>query len=560
MDNNKLIPTVGLFAVLFFLWTNWTAEQAAKAPQQTITAAADQNSNIPTLDNSGAVVDGSVSSQAVPNLSVDGNVSTASTTQNSGGIISVKTDVYDLEINLQGGTIQRVGLVDYPVSLEQKDSPYDLLKTNTPDTFQLQTGLLAANGGVAPNHLALFSAEQSSYEMTGGTLEIPLTWIEGGIEVKKTLVFKKGEYDFHVKQAVTNNSQTEWSGSYYGQFTRVPPPSSGGFGTVQSYTGGAYSTPEEPYEKISFGDMEDSNLNINNVGGWVSMLQHYFIGALVPGAEENNNFYSRNPAANTYTLGMSSRELKKVAMGQSAEFVNHVYVGPKIQDKLEALAPNLQRAVDYGYLWFIAEPLFKVLTFFHGLLGNWGWAIVFLTLSIKLLFYYPTAVAYRSMAKNKVLAPKQAEIRKRYADDKAKQQQEIMKLFKKEKVNPLGGCLPMLIQIPVFISLYWMLNETVELRQAPWLLWYRDLSQQDPYYILPILNGGLMFLQQKLNPPPADPMQQKIFQWMPVFFTFLFLFFPAGLVLYWVVNSTASILQQRFINKRIEAQAAAKNK
>lgn len=553
MDTNKIVPMIGIFACLFFLWQAWTGEQAKLAAEnqaliQQAGTTQTGSAAIPTVIEGTPTVDGSVPALATSN----NQAPTQTLGAQPAGEITVSTDIYDLTISLQGGTIVRVGLKDYPNEQDTPEDPYNLLRTLSPDTFQLQTGLLSSDKQREATHLSLFSATKKHYAMQGNApLEIPLIWEEGGLQVTKTFIFNPGKYDFVVRQTVANQSATPWSGSYYRQFNRVPPASEGGFGTIRSYTGGAISTAEETFQRMSFKNMRKENINVNNTDGWMAMLQHYFIGAILPSEGQNNNFYSRNPG-NNYIFGMTSRELVTVAPNQTIDLDSHFYVGPKIQDTLRALAPSLERAVDYGFLWFIAEPLFKALQFIHGLVGNWGWAIIILTLLIKAVFYPATAMSYRSMAKMRIMGPKMTDIRKRYADDKVKQQQEMMKLYKKEKINPLGGCLPMLIQIPVFISFYWMLNETVELRHAPWMLWYQDLSVKDPFFILPIINGALMFFQQKLNPPPADPMQAKIFQWLPVFFTALFLFFPAGLVLYWVVNSLTSIAQQWVITKRME--------
>jgi YidC/Oxa1 family membrane protein insertase len=409
--------------------------------------------------------------------------------------------------------------------------------------------------GKGPDHYAHYRTEQLRYVLQEGQdeLRVPFVWEdESGIKVTKTYIFHRGSYAIDIEHKVENASGQEWQGSYYRQFQRIQSDEGGGMGMVYTYTGGVIYTPEELFEKISFDDIEEARLNRQNVeGGWVGMMQHYFVSAMIPAADSSNTFYSRYHNTN-YILGMLA-PLEKLEAGGEKTYQDKIYAGPKLQNELEALSPGLDLTVDYGVLTIIAKPLYWVLQFFHGLTGNWGWAIIFLTMSIKLLFYKLSETSYKSMANMRKLQPRMQTLKERFGDDRQGMQQAMMKMYKEEKINPLGGCLPILVQIPVFIALYWVLLESVEMRQAPFILWLQDLSAQDPYYVLPLLMGISMFVQQKLNPAPIDPMQAKIMSALPVVFTVFFIFFPSGLVLYWVVNNILSIAQQWVITRRVES-------
>ncbi|MCB1638381.1 MAG: membrane protein insertase YidC, partial [Thiothrix sp.] len=370
--------------------------------------------------------------------------------------------------------------------------------------------------------------------------------------------FRRGSFSVNMTQSLQNGSGKPWAGLEYLQFKHGPVESKGGMMGIRAFEGGAIYE-DRKYTRINFTDMGEKldGHNVKADGGWVSVLQHYFVSAWIPPADQNNTYYSNESADRgvpVYILGTQG-PLISVAAGASHNFSSQFWVGPKLQDELEALAPGLDLTVDYGVLAFISKPIFWIMQHIHSLVGNWGWTIILLTMLIKAVFFWPSAASYKSMAKMKAVAPRMKEINERFSSDPQGKQKAMMELYKKEKINPLGGCLPILIQIPVFMGLYWVLLESVELRQAPWLLWYKDLSVMDPYYILPLIMGASMFLQQKLNPPQADPMQQKIFQFLPVIFTFMFLWFPAGLVLYWVVNNILSIAQQWVINKKIVGHA-----
>ncbi len=362
----------------------------------------------------------------------------------------------------------------------------------------------------------------------------------------------RDSFAFDVTHALENDSGAPWSGSQYRQLQRIPPASDGDSKFVHTYTGGVISSPEKKYEKVTFDDMAELPLDRQIQGGWSAMIQHYFVAAQIPPAQDLNRYYTRLVGSNQYVLGMTG-PLTAVADGARTEFSSQMFVGPKIQSRLEVLAPGLELTVDYGWLTIIAQPLFWLLNAIHSLIGNWGWSIVLLTVLIKAVFFKLSETSYRSMANMRKLQPRMKSIREKFAHDKQKMNQAMMELYKKEKINPMGGCLPIVVQIPVFIALYWMLLESVELRQAPFMLWIQDLSAKDPYFVLPVVMGISMFIQQRLNPAPPDPIQAKVMMALPLVFTIFFLWFPSGLVVYWVVNNVLSIAQQYVITKRVEA-------
>ncbi|HEX5055305.1 MAG TPA: membrane protein insertase YidC [Gammaproteobacteria bacterium] len=468
--------------------------------------------------------------------------------------ITVATDVLAVEIDLQGGTLSRADLLAYPVDLAKPDQPVRLL-TDEPEHFHVaQSGLLAGKGR-APDHHALYTAERREYTLADGAqkLDVDLQWQNGeGVTVHKIFHFTAGSYLVDVHYVVENASSTVWRGRLYSQLQRAHSEQRSRLG-LNTYTGGVIYTPEKHYEKISFETMSKEALEREAKGGWLAMIQHYFLAAWIPDAESVNTFYTRTVETSVgrrYVLGMSSAVAEAPPAGK-VEFHDRLFVGPKIQQIMEKIATGLELTVDYGFLTIIAKPLFYLLRLIHGWVSNWGFAIILLTLLIKLLFYKLSEMSYRSMAKMRRVQPKMVAIRERYAEDRQRQGQAMMELYRKEKINPLGGCLPMLIQIPVFLALYWMLMESVELRQAPFILWIQDLSIKDPYYVLPVIYGISLYFQQKLNPAPLDPVQAKVFTMLPYIFTVMFAFFPAGLVLYWVVNNTLTIVQQWVITRHV---------
>ncbi|HED16329.1 MAG TPA: membrane protein insertase YidC [Gammaproteobacteria bacterium] len=471
--------------------------------------------------------------------------------------ITVRTDVFHLELDTLGGDIRVVDLLAFPVDQKQPDKPFRLMTDTGAHLFVAQTGFAvnASSKGMAPDHNSLYQTSSDRYAMQEGkdTLTVELYWqSDNGIKVTKQYLFHRGRYDIELKYIVENNSTQSWDGSFYRQMQRTHYADDTSPMFIKTYMGGVIYTTKEKYEKITFSDMQDASLLVEDVkDGWVSMMQHYFLGAWIPAPGSESTFYTRYLKDKfRYLLGVQSA-LVEIAPGKHEEFTSIYYIGPKDQHTLATLAPGLELTVDYGVLTVIAKPLFWLMTQLHGIFGNWGWSIIFLTLIVKLVFYKLSETSYRSMANMRRLQPRLKALKERHGDDRQAMNQSMMEIYKKEKINPLGGCLPILVQIPVFIALYWVLLESIELRQAPFILWIKDLSSQDPYYVLPVLMGTSMFLQQRLNPQPLDPMQAKIMSLLPIIFTVFFLFFPSGLVLYWVVNNSLSILQQWVITKRI---------
>jgi YidC/Oxa1 family membrane protein insertase len=469
----------------------------------------------------------------------------------SSELITVTTDLLEVGINPQGGSVESVRLLRHAASVKQPDQPFQLMDNEPPEVFIVQTGLLGEQE--APTHQARFTAQSSRYTLGAGqdSLTVMLRWRSSqGIEVEKQYRFQRDSYVIQLKHVVRNGGAQPWSGRMYAQIQRTQVVPEGGLFRTYTYTGGVISNVEKPYEKLDFEDMASRNLDQTNEGGWLAMIQHYFVGALIPPARQQNYYYSKALPGARYALGVMGPAVN-VAPGATQELGIDLFAGPKEPDRLAALAPNLERTVDYGWLWFIAEPLFYALRWIHGVVGNWGFAIIVLTIIIKALFFHLSAASYRSMARMRKLQPRITALRERYAGDKARMNQAMMEMYKEEKINPLGGCLPILVQIPVFIALYWVLLETVALRHAPFVLWLNDLSEHDPYFVLPLIMGASMFVQQRLNPAPPDPVQAKVMMALPIVFTFLFLFFPSGLVLYWIVNNLLSIAQQWVITRKI---------
>lgn len=469
--------------------------------------------------------------------------------------ISIKTDLVNAAVSSVGGTILGVSLLEHPVSLEQPDDPFVLASDTAAKFLVAESGLLPTdNTEQAPTHKTPYASEQTEYVLGDDedSLVVPLVWESGdGVKVTKNLTFTRDSYEIGVEYNVENNSDAPFKFNQYQQLQRKPVTKDETSRFLYTFIGGVTSTPEKRYEKIDFDDFRKEPLSHMSEGGWVGMIQHYFASTWIPEQTETNEFYSKYvQGTNRYLIGMISG-LKEVAPGTNGTFTTKAYIGPKIQDRLAASAPHLELTVDYGFLHILAQPLFWLLKKIHSFIGNWGWSIILLTCLIKLVFYKLSKASYTSMARMKKLQPKLQSLKERYGDDRAKMGQETMALYKKEKVNPLGGCLPMLVQIPVFIALYWMLLESVELRQAPWIGWIKDLSIKDPFYILPLIMGTTMFIQQKLNPAPVDPIQAKVFMVLPFVFTIFFAFFPAGLVLYWCVNNTLSIAQQYYITRHV---------
>jgi YidC/Oxa1 family membrane protein insertase len=539
MDNARFVLIVFFFFLSAMLYQQWEADYGPK-PQATEQITAQSNPDIPS---------------ATPNAT-GGTASMASAATEQPGMsagqrIAVSTDVVRLEIDTAGGDIRMLELINYPESKDTPDKPVRLFSDDGP-LFVAQSGFIG-NETAAPNHHSVWSAAQPAYKLADGQdeLRIPLTWTSpDGVTVTKTYLFNRGSYDIHLEQQVANRSAGTWAARQYVQLQRKDPGDKNKDQFVRTFTGGVLYTPEDKYEKLSFKDMAGENLTRISKDGWIAMIQHYFMAAWIPSAGEEIGYYTKSLSDNLYVIGAQTPELE-VGPGQDKVVKAQLYAGPKLLRVLEQTATGLDLTVDYGALTIIAKPIFWLLEQFHKIFNNWGWAIIFVTLTLKALFFRLSAASYRSMANMRKLQPKVAELKERYSGDKQKMNTAMMEMYRKEKVNPLGGCLPILVQIPVFISLYWVLIETVEMRQAPFIGWLTDLSSKDPFFILPVLMGISMFVQQRLSPPPQDPLQAKIMQFFPIMFTGFFAFFPSGLVLYWVVNNVLSILQQWYINKMI---------
>ncbi|MGJ8513973.1 Membrane protein insertase YidC [Carnimonas sp. R-84981] len=473
-------------------------------------------------------------------------------------LISVATDVLNLRIDPRGGDIVYAALPQQSQALHS-DKPFVLLADSKSLHYVARSGLQIKNH---PGRLQ-FSADQTDYRLSPDQkqLIVDLHANVDGARITKRFTFDTGSYAVKVSYQVDNQGSNPLDVRIIGQLVRdqsADPTESHGMG-MRSYLGAAFSSPDNSYEKVSFEDLRDNRFTERSAeGGWVAMIQHYFVSAWVPEDNQKNLYYGNKDSKGRSVAAFAGPE-QQIAAGSNGEMNATLYVGPKLRNQLLATAPNLQLTVDYGWLWFLATPLFWLLSKIHALVGNWGWSIILLTCVVKIILLPLSAKAYKSMAKMRKLGPQMQRIREQHGDDRQKMSQEMMKFYQKEKINPLGGCLPMVIQMPVFISLYWMLMESVELRHSPFMLWVQDLSAMDPLFILPIIMGLSMFLQQQLNPTPPDPTQAKLMKMLPIVFTFFFLWFPAGLVLYWITNNVLSIAQQYFITKQIEKNDAKRD-
>lgn len=545
MDTKRLILFVIFSFSILMLWDAWHQDHA---PQP--------------LAGQSQAVDGSIP-QAVKNISPE-SATPANLPQESGfhlqsgQRIHVKTDMFEAVIDTTGADLRKLELTKHRAA-GNSDKNFVLLDDSaSPMLYVAQTGLL---GDHVPTHKSQFTSAASNYAMQPGKdeLEVRLSWTgSDNVKVDKIYTFHRDSYVINVRYEISNGSSVTLDPSVYYQIVH-DSKSNQGTTMRPTFTGGAYFTQADKFKKIKFSDMQEANLSKTAKDGWIGLVQHYFVGAWIPKAGLPREFYTKKLADNIYSIGSVS-PLHSIAPGQTLSVPAKLYVGPQTQSDLKAAAPGLEYTVDYGWLTVIASPLFWLLSAIHKLVNNWGVAIILLTVLIKLAFYPLSATSYRSMARMRELAPRMQRMKEQYGDDRQKMQQAMMELYKTEKINPLGGCLPILVQIPVFISLYWVLLNSVEMRHAPFILWIHDLSAIDPYYVLPLLMGATMIIQSRLNPKPADPIQAKVMMIMPVVFSIFFFFFPAGLVLYWLVNNILSITQQWHINRNMEKTTAAKKK
>jgi YidC/Oxa1 family membrane protein insertase len=559
MDVRRSIIFVGLAIVSYMLILAWN-DDYGQAPVQPPASSVYPTT---TIESSSELTQKVESTEFTTPEESDVVSSEISSLKNSNSVvvplqrsISIKTDVLDLVIDLKGGNVVFASMPEYKVTLGSEQA-LPLIESNSVRHYVVESGLFGKNGfdssknGPMPN----YTSSLNKYELSENQDELTVDLVfkdETGVSIIKRYQFSRNDYLINVSYIIDNQSQSTWEGNFSGKIVRdnSKDPSQQSSMGMQSFLGMALSSTEKPYEKYDFADMTEEPINQQIQGGWITFIQHYFLSAWIPNNEITHTYQSK-VRNGLFLMGFIS-PATVVEKGTVGEVTAGLYIGPKIIERLEEVAPNLDLTVDFGWLFFIATPLFLLLDFFFGLVQNWGVAIILVTLVVKALFFKLSAASYRSMANMRRVAPKLKTLKDQHGDDRQKMSQAMMELYKKEKINPLGGCLPILVQMPVFIALYWVLLESVQLRHAPFMFWINDMSVKDPLFILPILMGISMFIQMQLNPAPPDPMQAKIMKIMPIMMTVFFLWFPAGLVLYWLVNNILSISQQWVITRQIE--------
>ena len=550
-----LIGGMGLVAWMLVIQWNQFEDQNVALEQSYSESQTNYESSFDSVTTS----TGSANSDELPQLQSvpesSGLLDLALPTPNE-NFITAQNDVIEIVIDPIGGDIvSGLLLTHFDKKLEDGGQPFPILQNSRDNTYVARSGLIGPSGTDTAEGRPKFSIASTNFVLNDDqdTLNIDLVLNDSGVRIVKRFTLSRNSYDIGVQYIINNGSSSDWNGTFYGQIKRdaKPPVTDVSGFSMQPFLGAALRQPEKNYAKFDFSDIEDETVKTSIEGGWVAMVQHYFISAWIPPADELNNFTLRKLSnQDMYLLSFTGAPIS-VPVGESADYKASFYIGPKDQDALIGMAEYLDRTLDYGFLWILAEPIFKAMKMIHSVIGNWGWTIILLTLGIKLILYPLSAASLKSMAKMRNLQPQMLRLKELYGDDRQKMSQETMSLYKKEKVNPAGGCFPMLLQMPVFISLYWVLMESVEIRHAPWIFWIQDLSAKDPYFVLPIIMGASMLFMQKLQPAPTDPMQAKIMQIMPIAFTFLFMGFPSGLVLYWTVNNLLSMAQQWFVNRQL---------
>ncbi len=577
MGNLRPVLIIGLVFLGYMLWVEWQKDygqqrapvllnETSSSPGLTVPASGSDNAadlplpgDAPSVPRNQPVQDDQLA-QDVPHAgAATGNASKEMKGKNA--FITVTTDVLEIEIDLLGGTVVSARLLNYPVVHEDPDIKVNMFQRQGDHMFIAQSGLLSQQS--APNHTSPFQSTRLDYRLASGAdeIRIPLTWeSQDGIRVSKTFILKRDQYDIDVRFQLTNDSGETWTGSRYDQLQQTVPgdEDSGGFTNPGRYSfrGIGFYSPEDKFEKVSFDDVADEPFNKTYSGGWLAMIQHYFFTAWIPPENEQARYSTIELKSDGWPryIARTVSQQRQVSSGGQGEFNGRLYVGPKLQDRIPDVAPGLEHTVNYGIFTVFSKPLFWLLEKIHSVVGNWGWAIILLTILVKGAFFKLTEAQYKSMARMRKLQPRIEKLKERYGDDRQRMSQAMMEMYKKEKVNPLGGCLPILVQIPVFIALYWVLLESVELRQAPFILWIQNLSDRDPYFVLPLLNAAFMFATQRLTPTAGmDPMQRKMMNMMPLVFSVMFAFFPAGLVLYWATNAGLSLAQQYYITRKIAA-------
>ncbi|MFC4257688.1 membrane protein insertase YidC [Marinobacter lacisalsi] len=564
MDIQRIVLFAGLAIVSYLMVLAWNEDYNQPVETPTVQEQPAASDTVADDELSLPDADGDQVSDNGGDFSAPGDENSQSNTDVSASdrLVTVRTDVLELKIDRVGGNLVEASLLDYDRKLDSEE-PLRLLQTTDRRTYFLESGMIGRDGldsrknGETP----VYQVSSPQVELAEGqnSLQVDLSYETArGISVIKRYTLERNSYEIDVSYLIDNQSENTWQGNFTGKIVRdeAPDPTAQNSMGMRAYLGLVISSPEDPYEKFDFSDLEDDRINQPVTNGWLAFLQHYFISAWIPPRDQAHQFQTTT-RGNLNVMGFVS-PATVVEPGETGQAGARVYVGPKIIERLEGVAPNLDRTVDFGFLFFISLPLFIFMDWIHSLVGNWGVSIILLTVVVKAVFFKLSATSYRSMARMRAVAPQLTRLKELYGDDRQRMSQEMMALYKKEKINPLGGCLPILVQMPVFIALYWVLFESVQLRHAPFMLWIQDLSQMDPYFILPILMGASMMLQMHLNPTPPDPMQAKIMKLMPIIFTVFFLWFPAGLVLYWLTNNILSIAQQWYITSKIEKEMAAR--
>ena len=550
-----LISTTAVLSLMLLIEWNQYSDEYQKQQSELYTAAITEP-GVSTSESVAAPLSQGIN-DGIPSVNQETNP--LSVLLDDSETFNLSTDALDLVVSADGGDVVSASLPKFPVRLDTPDQPFRLLENNNLRRYVAQSGLIGPDGIDASGNRARY-ASQGVTNNDDGSHTLTLAWTGNdslGMQVYKRFTAHDDRYDVDVSFDIRNGGSSVASVTSFAQLKRdntQAPDGNTGFG-VSPYLGAALTQPDERYTKLSFSDLKDEPFSKRLPAGWVAILQHYFVSAWIPSQKASHDYFASQLSNGDNVIGYKNQNVD-IAPGSAATITQTLYVGPKDQVALAELAENLDLVIDYGWLWWLAQPLFWLLTLIQQFVINWGLAIIALTIVVKLIFFRLSAASYKSMAKMRTVQPKIQSIRDQYADDKTKQQQAMMELWKKEKINPMGGCLPMLIQMPVFIALYWVLLESVELRHAPFILWIEDLSAMDPYFVLPILMGISMWLMQRLNPAPPDPMQAKIMMYMPIAFTFLMMWFPAGLVLYWLCNNLLSFAQQYVVTRQIEQAAA----
>jgi YidC/Oxa1 family membrane protein insertase len=537
MESQRSFLLIGLAMVGFLLWQQWQLDYGPQ-PVTPITKSAQASTELDMP-----------SSEDVPAASSDNQRLIARTTR-GGKIVSVVTDTLILSIDTKGGDVVSANLAKFPLE-EDSDELYSLLKPSGDKLFIAQSGLIGRDGTDSKGR-PTYTVAKDSYVLEGETLTVPLTLLTpGGLEVTKSFIFNRDSHKVDVTYDIKNNTSDPKQVQQFAQLKQSMLEQEGSM-FMPIYRGGAYSTEDDRYQKYPFDDMVDNNLKKTTAAGWAAMIEHYFVSAWVPPQDQKNNLYSRVLQQTNGVIGYTGQSVT-IEAGETTQINSILYLGPKDQDTLAGIANGLDLTVDYGFLWMISQPLFTFLQFIHTLVGNWGFAIILITIVVKGAMYPLTKKQYESMAKMRALKPKMDALKERFGDDKQKMQQAMMEMYKKDKVNPMGGCFPLLLQMPIFLALYWVLLESVELRHADFIFWITDLSAKDPFFVLPVLTGISMYLLQKLQPMTmTDPMQQKIMQFMPVAMSLFFFIFPAGLVLYWLISNVITLVQAKIIYASME--------